>query len=88
MDKWYELSMFTRIMFVIGFLVFVIGISCIFGFILAVIENKLGRHKAKKKKQASAPIDCTGINFDRCSEAEFEAKVKELKESMEGKEAG
>jgi len=44
--------------------------------------------KSAKKTKAAEPVDLTGLNFDRLSDAEFEAKVAELKGEMEGKGTG
>jgi hypothetical protein len=45
---------------------------------------KCERRKQKARQKSSDTVDLTGINFERCSEAEFEEKVRELREITEG----
>jgi LPS O-antigen subunit length determinant protein (WzzB/FepE family) len=40
-----------------------------------------------KGKQQAKSVDLTGLNFERCSEAEFEEKVRELREITSKKKA-
>ena len=51
--------------------------------ILGLHEWRYERKQQKARKVP--PVDNSGLNFDRCSEEEFERKVAELRKETEGK---
>lgn len=63
MNSWYELNMFTRIMFVIGFLVSIAIFGGLCGALACFIDIKLSRRQAQKKSNESKLVDLQGIDF-------------------------
>lgn len=58
-----------------------------FALILLAVVIFLGLHEWRHERKLQKARESSGdINFDRCSEEELEAKVRELQSLTEGKE--
>lgn len=57
--EWHDLDMFTRAMFIIGFLVSVFVVGCLFGALLCWVENKIDIAKVRRKSISAKARDAT-----------------------------
>lgn len=73
--NWYELSMFARIMFIIGFLSSILIFSFILGALGCWIDIKLAERDARRKSKSAEPVD--GLNWLTYDSTGAKQRVKE-----------
>jgi hypothetical protein len=78
--QWYDLPMFTRIMFVIGFLVSIGIFSFLIGTLVCWTDIKLSHREARQKSKSAEPVDFQGLEF--AAPSRRKQLRRELHESM------